>query len=301
MRKHIVGSNEHHLPFAAWFWRHLSSSVPGTPQAAVASGRFFHNGKALTDTKTVLTAGDEILDLVAGEAVIRKTSDLSIVYEDADILIVDKPAGMLSHPEAGMRDRDVLSVLRLIRDAAGYAPGNRLDFNTSGLMIVTKSSAAAAILSAASREDRIRKIYLAAVSGSMSVPEATIRAFLLKDEAGAVVRVAATPIPGAKPIVTRYRVAHERGDLSLLEIEPVTGRTHQIRAHMAFCGHPVVGDPLYGNVALNHRYGLKSQALTAYRLSFSFPESEHPWHRLEGKTFMKKDVEFLDVLGLRQP
>ncbi|MDP3176846.1 MAG: RluA family pseudouridine synthase, partial [Spirochaetaceae bacterium] len=214
---------------------------------------------------------------------------------------VDKPAGMLSHPEQGMREADVLTALKSLREASGYAPGNRLDFNTTGLLIITKHKLAAGRLAAAMRENRVHKKYYCAVSGYLPEPEATLSAYLLKDEASAVVRVADVPFEGAKPIATWYRVLFEKGDMSLLEIEPVTGRTHQIRAHMAFVGHPVIGDPLYGIASLNRRYGLRRQALCSRSLAFSFPEPDHLWHRLDGRTFIKKDVDFLDVLHLGQP
>ncbi len=301
MRIYVIGSNEHHLTFESWFRRRLAATVPGTAGASLAAGRFLLNGKKLADPRTILSAGDEITDTRSEGVEKTEPASLSIVYEDEDLLIVDKPAGMLSHPEAGMREPDVLGALKSLRAADGYAPGNRLDYHTTGLLIVTKHKLAAGRLAAAMRENRVRKTYLCAVSGYLPEPEATLSAYLLKDEESAVVRVSDVPLEGAKPIHTRYRVILEKGDISLLEVEPVTGRTHQIRAHMAFVGHPVVGDPLYGIPALNRRYGLRRQALCSRTLSFSFPEPDHPWHRLDGKTFIKKDVDFLDVLRLRQP
>ena len=299
MRTYVIASNEHHLTFESWFRRRLAAMIDGTASAALAGGRFALNGRPLVDSRTVLKAGDVLVDAEGDDRAVPDVASLSIVYEDADLIIVDKPAGMLSHPEKGMKEPDVLTALATIRDATGCAPGNRLDFNTSGLLIVTRSAAAAAILSAATHADRIAKRYLAAASGYLAEPEAVVSAWLLKDDDRAVVRVADVPIPGSKPIRTFYRVLAEQRGISLLEVEPLTGRTHQIRAHLAFIGHPVVGDPLYGNAAVNRRFGLKRQALCSRSLAFSFPEADHPWHRLDGRTFVKKDVEFLDPLGFR--
>lgn len=301
MRTYMIGSNEHHLTFESWFRRRLAATIPGTAGAALAAGRFLLNGVRLADSRTILSAGDEIADTLTDRVEKPQPASLSIVYEDEDLLIVDKPAGMLSHPEPGMHEPDVLTTLKSLRAADGYAPGNRLDYNTTGLLIVTKHKLAAGRLTAAMRENRVRKQYYCAVSGYLPEPEATLSAYLLKDEKSAVVRVADVPFEGAKPIATSYRVLIEKGDISLLEVEPVTGRTHQIRAHMAFVGHPVVGDPLYGIASLNRRYGLRHQALCSRSLSFSFPEPDHPWHRLDGRSVIKKDVDFLDVLHLRQP
>ncbi|MFA5006154.1 MAG: RluA family pseudouridine synthase [Candidatus Izemoplasmatales bacterium] len=297
MRTHVVGSNEHHLTFESWFRRRLAATVPGTAAAAVAAGRFSLNGVPLSDPHAILSAGDAIVDRDGADRIVRPAASLSVVFEDPDLLVVDKPAGMLSHPERGMREPDILSALASFRDAAGCAPGNRLDFNTGGLLIVTRSSVAAGMLAAAMRENRIVKKYLAVVSGYMVEPEAVLSAWLLKDDVASVVRVADVPIPGSKPIKTAYRVLEERQGLSLLEIEPITGRTHQIRAHFAFVGHPVVGDALYGHPGVNRRYGMKRQALCSRSLSFSFPEPDHPWHRLDGRILVKKDVDFLDPLG----
>ncbi len=300
MRTGTVGSNEHHLTFEKYFARHFAKTTTEPLAAALAAGHFLLNGEPLRNAGELLKTGDEIIAIEADELQQLKPQVLQIVYEDEDILIVDKPYGMLSHPETGMREKDVLSVLRKSRDAAAYAPVNRLDYNTSGLMIVSKNRTAAYQLSAAGREKRITKTYLCVVSGYLPYPEAALKAYLLKDEESALVRIADIPIPGSKPIETKYRVLLEKGDLSLLEVELVTGRTHQIRAHLAFLGHPIIGDPLYGNGIVNHRYGLRHQALASYRLAFSFPESDHPLHRLDSRTWIKKEVDFLDFLAMKR-
>ncbi|MFH0993650.1 MAG: pseudouridine synthase, partial [bacterium] len=143
MRTSTVGSNEHHLTFEKYFARHFAKSTTEPLAAALAAGHFLCNGIALRNASELLKAGDEIVALEADEIHKPKPQILQIVYEDDDILIVDKPYGMLSHPEAGMREKDVLSELRKSRDAASYAPVNRLDYNTCGLMIVSKNRAAA--------------------------------------------------------------------------------------------------------------------------------------------------------------
>ena len=146
------------------------------------------------------------------------------------------------------------------------------------------------------KNNEISKFYLCAVHGIMPQKEQTLRGYLIKDSATNKVSVYDKKTGTAKEIITKYRVVAQKGKNSLLEVELVTGRTHQIRAHMAHIGHPLVGDGKYGVNKLDREKGYKYQALYAYRLKFDFDNSEGELGYLRGKEIMldKKDIWFIE-------
>ena len=190
---------------------------------------------------------------------------INTIYEDDNILIVDKPAGLLVHRARELQEPDLLAEI----GHPEYGIITRLDFQTPGLLLLGKHPAALAVLNQRQRQHGIRKFYHAVLGGYFDEPEGLLRHYLRKDEGSAVVRISQTPFAKAQEALTSYRVIKEALTLSLVEIELLTGRTHQIRAVMAQIGHPVAGDPLYGNPALNRRLGLRHQALAAMRLEFA--------------------------------
>ena len=149
-------------------------------------------------------------------------------------------------------------------------------------------AAAEAALSEAIRMRAIRKFYRCTVRGVPAPREATARAWLVKDAARAHVALFDAPRPGAKEVLTRYRVLSENGESAECEIELLTGRTHQIRAHMAHLGHPLLGDDHYGDRAWNRSMRAAELALTAVRLELHFPEGSS-LARLDGKTFSRAE------------
>ena len=168
-----------------------------------------------------------------------------------------------------------------------FAPAlcNRIDRNTGGIVIAAKNAAALRTMNEKIRENQVTKRYLCLVQGIPTPVRAMLHAYLKKNSADNMVEVRDTPFPGAKEIITGYRVLERRGDHALLEVELVTGRTHQIRAHMAHIGHPLLGDGKYGINREERRQGYKYQALYAYKLTFAVTDSENPLSYLEGKTF----------------
>lgn len=208
-----------------------------------------------------------------------------ILYQDSRMLAVNKPAGLLSQPSASGEDSLVEELRAYLltdggmtqEDFRNYRPGvvNRLDRNTSGLVLAAKTLDAAQALSRLIRERNVEKYYLAAVCGSMR-EERTVRAWLKKDEASNQVEVSGRDFPGAAEIVTGYEpLEHYRfrgQDYTLLKVRLVTGKTHQIRAHLAYIGHPVVGDVKYGrysvNAELKKQTGFRRQALHAWKIVF---------------------------------
>ena len=250
------------------------------------------NGKKATGNEK-LTAGDSVKLFLSEEtfekfAGKRQTNDLAasvpnialeIVYEDHDVLAINKPAGMLSQKakkEDISANEYILQYLlesgTITRESLHtFKPSvcNRLDRNTSGILVAGKTLNGLQQMSKAFRERSMEKYYLAIVAGHISKPR-RIEGFLKKDEKNNQVTILSEPSNDAKPIITEYRPLKLVGQVTLLEVHLITGRSHQIRAHLASIGHPVIGDTKYGNPRLNREFlknaGVTHQLLHAYRL-----------------------------------
>jgi 23S rRNA pseudouridine1911/1915/1917 synthase len=201
---------------------------------------------------------------------------LSVVYEDDDLLIVDKPAGLVVHPAPGHWQGTLVNALMARGDhyggIAGVArPGivHRLDRDTSGLLIVARNDAAQASLMAQLKARRVRKTYLALVQGSVSATVGRIEAPIGRDPKD---RKRMAVVPDGRKATTGYRVRERFAEWTLLELDLVTGRTHQIRVHLAALGHSVAGDPVYGTgTARRGPDGLERLFLHAWRLELVSP------------------------------
>jgi len=194
-----------------------------------------------------------------------------IVYEDENIIAVNKPAGLLTQ-KASANDISVNDfILEHVPSDELFTPGaaNRLDRNTSGIVLAGKNLNAQRELSNAIAGRDINKIYLALVKGKIT-EAATVEAFLSKDADSNTVTITDTEVAGSVRIITGYRPVAAGEDMTLIEVDLITGRPHQIRAHMSHLGHPVAGDPKYGDDKLNQylkeKYALKSQMLHAYKI-----------------------------------
>lgn len=202
--------------------------------------------------------------------------DLGIVYDDDDIVVVDKPAGVAAHPSVGWEGPTVLGALsaagfRIATTGAAERQGivHRLDVGTSGLMVVAKSETAYTALKRAFKEREVDKIYHAVVQGHPDPLAGTIDAPIGRHPSHSWKFAV---VPDGKESVTHYETLEAFPGASLLEIHLETGRTHQIRVHMAAHRHPCVGDPLYGSdPTLSARLGLTRQWLHARELSFHHP------------------------------
>ncbi len=201
---------------------------------------------------------------------------LDVVYEDDDVLVVDKPTGLVVHPSPGHWSGTLVHGL-LARDTAygGIAgverPGivHRLDRDTSGLLMVAKSDTAQASLMAQLKARRVKKTYLALVLGSVQAAVGRVEAPIGRDPKN---RMRMAVVPDGRPSVTGYRVRERFSAWTLLEVDLVTGRTHQIRVHLAALGHPVAGDSVYGTgTARRGPEGLERLFLHAWRLVFVSP------------------------------
>jgi 23S rRNA pseudouridine955/2504/2580 synthase len=244
-----------------------------------------------------LAAGDVVVVRGAREGPAGKAPELpspppggraaprGIVHEDADILVFDKPSGLVSHPGSGHGRGVVDILLAYLGVAAGPALVNRLDRDTSGLLVLAKTPLALRRLNATIRRGGLEKGYTALARGVPRPAEGEIRAALRKErQADGLERMAVVPAgaEGALAAVTRYRTLRvlDGGRAALLALAPETGRTHQLRAHLASRGHPIAGDPKYGDAAWNRdleeRAGLRRLFLHAGSLAFPHPRNAEP-------------------------
>ncbi|MDE6424648.1 MAG: RluA family pseudouridine synthase [Ruminococcus sp.] len=250
------------------------------------------NGKRC-DISVVLTAGDVVTVYVKQElsgekkhdmTFLNSPSDLNIIYEDENILITFKPVGLDPHSNStSTSDTLINRIKHYLYNKKEYSPENensfspalcnRLDRNTSGLIISAKNALALREINEAVRSGNVHKIYHCVTVSAPPESENIISAYHKKDDTRNIVRISDKKADGYKEIKTGYKVLDHKNGLFLIEVTLFTGRTHQIRAHLAHIGAYILGDGKYGNIALNKRYGVFRQALCAYALKFELPEN----------------------------
>ena len=293
----------------------LSKAVPLLPQSllykSIRTKRIKRNGKrcAISDR---LQEGDVISlylndDLFGGDpqapSFLAAPCALDIVYEDENILLVDKRPGLIVHEDSDHQvDTLINRILHYLYQKGDYNPQkeqsfipslcNRIDLNTGGIVIAAKTAPALRVLNEKIKSRELQKTYLCIVHGHLPKREDTLKGFLRKDAKNNQVEIFDYPIPDGRTILTRYRVLAENSRFSLLEVDLLTGRTHQIRAHLAHIGHPLLGDAKYGFNRDNRDTGYRHQALYSYRLSFQFRTDAGPLNYLNGKTFTVPHVWF---------
>ena len=269
-------------------------------QKLIKGGHVFVNSKKTAKPAHKISEGDElIVDIpsIKEIGIQPENIPLDIVYEDKDIVVVNKPAGMVVHPTdhgAHVSGTLVNAILHHCKDLSGIGgekrPGivHRLDKNTSGLIIVAKNDKAHNHIAKQIHDRKVVKRYLTLLKGHLSPKEGSIEAPLLKTSGPKDVHVSAQK--KAKYALTHYKVKRYIGDYSLVEVQIVTGRTHQIRVHFSAIKHPVCGDEMYGDKTLNSKLkdqGLNRQFLHAAYLKFRLPKNDE---EIELNASLAKDL-----------
>jgi 23S rRNA pseudouridine1911/1915/1917 synthase len=288
--------------------RALATALPQLSRAQIQrlikEGQITMGGKA-TKASHRLEGGEQLrvrLPEPVETALIPEAIPLDIRYEDEDIIIINKPAGMVVHPAPGHeRGTLVNAVLSHAPDLPGVGgekrPGivHRLDKNTSGLIVVAKHDVALRGVQRQFKQRSVRKVYLALVEGHIQPSEALIDAPIGRDPRQRK-RMAVIPpnrSARARPAQTSYQLVDRYGDFSLVACYPLTGRTHQIRVHLAFAGFPIVGDAIYGR--RKQRLPLKRHFLHAAELTFRRPsDGESVTFRAELPPELQQLLEELD-------
>lgn len=233
------------------------------------------------------------------------TPRLDIVYEDENILLVNKPVGMLCHSAGEWSANTLVANIQAHALLSGewdpkaensFAPAlcNRIDRNTGGIVIAAKTAEALRIMNEKIKLREVDKYYLCIAQGRPKPASGRLEGYIFKDAKKNQVYVRKTPEPGAKTAVTEYRTLAVKDKLSLLECHLLTGRTHQIRAQLSHAGWPLLGDGKYGMERNNKRYGESHQALWSYKLCFRFDTDAGVLNYLNGKQFIVPKVEFVE-------
>jgi 23S rRNA pseudouridine955/2504/2580 synthase len=228
-----------------------------------------------------LYLSDETIDKFIGTKEVRKSKLAPrIIYEDENLVLINKPAGILSHGAGEEFEENIVdSLITYLIQRGDYIPRiektfspsicNRLDRNTSGVIIGAKNSEALRLVNKAIKEGSVRKYYKTIVKGTIK-EDFEHKGFLIKDEDRNLVDISDKQGERSKDVYTKFRVIMSKGGYSLLEVELITGRTHQIRSTLQTMGYPVIGDRKYGNSVVNDefrkKYGLENQWLHGYRI-----------------------------------
>ncbi|MEE1219184.1 MAG: RluA family pseudouridine synthase [Ruminococcus sp.] len=273
------------------------------------------NGKKC-DIQTMLKQGDVLTFYIKDEffehaeeksyEFMKAPSKLDIVYEDENIILIDKKPGVIVHPDKSYHfDSLVSRVQHYLYEKGEYNPDedkafspalvNRIDRNTGGIVIAAKNADSLRILNAKMKSRELEKYYLCLVHGTPKKATDTLHGYITKNESKNKVTVFSKEVENSKEIKTKYTVLKSNNKMSLVEIELLTGRTHQIRAHMASINHPLVGDSKYGN---NKKApdNFKYQALYSYKLIFNFETEAGILDYLNGKEFEVDKVWFTDYI-----
>ena len=252
---------------------------------------------------------DEFFDNIQEEnyEFLKAPKNLKIIYEDENIILLDKKPGVIVHQDKSYHfDCLLLRLQHYLYDNGEYNPKeencfapalvNRTDRNTGGIVIGAKNAESLRILNQKMKDRELHKFYLCLLINKPKKDNAILSDYLIKNEKTNKVTVLRNEKQGAKKILTKYSVLETNNNLTLCEVELLTGRTHQIRAHMSSIGCPILGDNKYGNKKLNQKYSLSKQCLYSYKLAFDFTTDSGILSYLDKKDFSTNDIWFMDYL-----
>ena len=302
MRELVVSAAEQNQRLDKYLKKYLNKA-PGSFIYKMLRKKNIKLNRAKADGNELLKDGDQIQLFLADETIdsfreithIVKVPLPDVIYEDDHILLLNKSAGLLTQ-KADPKDLSLVDeILYYLEQKGKYDPAagkakpsvcNRLDRNTSGLVLAGVDLAGLQFLSAALKERTLKKEYLCIVKGVIDRP-IHLKGFLSKDERTNKVKLTNTPTEGASPVETYFTPVSHNQELTLMRADLITGKTHQIRSHLASIGHPIIGDTKYGDSECNkkyrQKYGIKHQLLHARYVTF--PESEGEFAYLSGRRF----------------
>lgn len=304
MQEIIVSANEAGQRFDKLLAKYLNEAPKSFIYKMLRKKNIVLNDKKATGNEK-LAIGDSVKLFLADETIakfskteiVRTNTKLDVIYEDEHVLMVNKPVGMLSQKADAKDESLVEHIISYMLDSGqiskeelrSFKPSicNRLDRNTSGLLVAGKSLAGLQAMGELFKERSLKKYYRCLVVGNVKEQE-YVKGYLTKDEITNKVSILKNETKDSLPIETEYEPLWSNGHCTLLEVHLITGRTHQIRAHLASQGHPIIGDYKYGDRRINNayksKYKLESQLLHAYRLEL--PKLEGALEQISGKQFV---------------
>lgn len=237
------------------------------------------NGKRVNDNITIFE--NDVIEVYITDNLLEKNIPVNIIFEDDNILVIDKPVGI-----EVTGSNSLTSLIHNLYSNCGFLPMpcHRLDRNTTGLILFAKNQTSLDILLKKFKNHEIEKHYLALVYGLPKIKSQTLIAYLFKDSKKSLSYISDEPKKGYSKIITSYSLIEKYSNgTCLLDVEIETGKTHQIRAHLAHVGLPIVGDGKYGNYEINKKLGYKTQQLKSYILKFNFTTDSGILNYLKGK------------------
>ena len=313
MKTVVVNENDSGQRLDKFLGKYFKTMPKSLIYKGIRKKRIKVNGKR-GEIDYILSAGDKI-DLYINDefftvpderlSFLKVEPKLDIVYEDENIILMDKKPGMIVHDDEDEKINTLLNHMKAYLYKKGeYDPDkensfvpslcNRIDRNTGGIVIGAKNALSLKILNEKIKTREIKKYYLCLVQGKLKKKEDTLKGYLVKNTDQNRVYIHNENVKGSKTIITKYKVLKENRLTSLVEVELLTGRTHQIRAHFSHIGNALAGDGKYGTNEFNNKVGMKTQALYSYKLMFSFT-NENALSYLNGKSFEVKNVPFANL------